>query len=105
MLTAESTLTERYQTTIPDVIRRVLGLQKRDKIYYGVRDNGTVVISRSEQEEDPALLPFLRLLERDIIEHPERLTYVSHEELESLRALTAGVEEFDINTPLPPDEG
>jgi len=105
MLTVESTLTERYQTTIPDAIRRVLGLQKRDKICYDVRDNGTVLLSRSEQEEDPALLPFLRLLERDITEHPERLSYVTHEDLASLRSLTGGVEDFDINAPLPSDEG
>jgi len=106
MLTVQSTLTERYQTTIPDTIRCVLGLQKRDRICYDVRDNGTVVLSRAEQaeEEDPALLSFLAFLERDITEHPERLTHVTHEELASIRALTAGVEDFDINAPLPPDE-
>jgi len=106
MLTVQSTLTERYQTTIPDSIRRVLGLQKRDKICYAVRDNGTVVLTRAEQveDEDPALGPFLALLERDITEHPERLTSVTHEELASIRALTAGVEDFDINAPLPPGE-
>ncbi|MFM7907200.1 MAG: type II toxin-antitoxin system PrlF family antitoxin, partial [Microcystis sp.] len=28
----ESTLTDRYQTTIPDSVRKALGLNKRDKI-------------------------------------------------------------------------
>ena len=30
---AESTLTDRYQTTVPEPVRKALGLNKRDKIY------------------------------------------------------------------------
>ena len=32
ILTAESTLTSRYQTTIPDAVRKVLGLGKQDRL-------------------------------------------------------------------------
>jgi antitoxin PrlF len=33
-LEAESTLTDRYQTTVPETVRRALRLRKRDKIQY-----------------------------------------------------------------------
>ncbi len=33
-LVAESTVTDRYQTTMPDPIRRVLKLGKRDRLRY-----------------------------------------------------------------------
>ena len=36
----ESTLTDRYQTTVPEMVRLVLWLGKRDKIQYEIRQNG-----------------------------------------------------------------
>jgi len=39
-LEIESTLTDRYQTTVPDVVRRTLRLRKRDKIRYLVQPDG-----------------------------------------------------------------
>ena len=36
-LQVESTLTDRYQTTVPETVRRVLRLGKRDKIHYTTR--------------------------------------------------------------------
>ena len=44
-LELESTLTDRYQTTVPDAVRRALKLGKRDKIRYLVRPDGRVVLS------------------------------------------------------------
>jgi len=46
-LEIESTLTDRYQTTVPDAVRRTLKLRKRDKIRYVVRPDGAVPILRS----------------------------------------------------------
>jgi antitoxin PrlF len=40
---AESTLTDRYQTTIPDPVRKALHLNKRDKIHYTIQPNGQVI--------------------------------------------------------------
>ena len=42
----ESTLTDRYQTTVPETVRRALRLGKRDKIQYTVRPGGEVVLTR-----------------------------------------------------------
>ncbi|HLB41878.1 MAG TPA: type II toxin-antitoxin system PrlF family antitoxin [Gammaproteobacteria bacterium] len=64
VLETESTLTDRYQTTIPEPIRAALHLGKRDKITYVIEDSGKVVISRSN-ENDPVLFQFLTLLVKD----------------------------------------
>ena len=51
-LEAESTLTDRYQTTVPETVRRALRLGKRDKIHYTVRPSGEVVLTRVDATED-----------------------------------------------------
>jgi antitoxin PrlF len=101
---AESSLTDRYQTTVPETIRRALKLGKRDKIHYTIKPTGEVVMARAGAvEEDPALRPFLDLLARDIEAHPERLQPLSVDLPKRIGALTEGVE-YDINAALPDDE-
>ena len=58
LLSSESTLTDRYQTTVPEPIRKALGLNKRDKIRYTIEPDGRVIISRAD-ESDPILEKFL----------------------------------------------
>ncbi len=48
---ATSTLTDRYQTTIPKVIRDFLGLQKGEKFKWVITDEG-VYIMRSDGRPD-----------------------------------------------------
>ena len=62
-LEVESTLTDRYQTTVPETVRRALRLGKRDKIRYTIRPCGEVVLTRAEAVEgdDPVLGHFLGL--------------------------------------------
>ncbi len=101
---AESTLTDRYQTTVPETVRRALRLGKRDKIHYAIQPSGEVVLTRADtNEDDPVLAQFLDFLARDIAEHPERLVRIDMGLIERGRELTAGVE-FDINAPLSPDD-
>ena len=101
----ESTLTDRYQTTVPETVRRALRLGKRDKIHYTIRADGEVVLTRSAAGEgdDPALAPFLGLLARDITEHPERLQTVDASLAKRIRALLGGVE-VDLDAPLSADD-
>ena len=68
ILEVESTLTDRYQTTVPETVRRALQLGKRDKIHYTIRPGGEVVLTRAEstEEDDPVLGAFLGFLSRDI---------------------------------------
>jgi antitoxin PrlF len=102
----ESALTERYQTTVPQPVRQALGLRKRDRIRYTFRPNGEVVLQRVNPEpadDDPALAPFLALLEQDIASHPERLQAVTADLASRLQDLVSGIE-VDLDAPLPDDD-
>ena len=102
---AESTLTDRYQTTVPDVVRKALGLTKRDRIRYTITPDGEVVLSRARDEpnEDPVLGRFLAFVEQDMERHPERLRVLDIELAERMRSLTDGVE-VDLDAPLSPED-
>lgn len=104
-LQVESTLTDRYQTTLPETVRRALKLGKRDKIHYTIRPNGEVVISRAEPADhaDPILGQFLSFLVSDIANPPERLQTVDTDLVHRLQALV-GTAEVDLDTPLSADE-
>ena len=93
-LDAESTLTDRYQTTVPETVRRALRLSKRDKIHYSIRPSGEVVLTRAEASEgdDPVLGQFLGFLARDIASHPERLRAVDAGLVQRLQSLVGGIE-------------
>jgi antitoxin PrlF len=101
----ESALTDRYQTTVPQPVRRALGLRKRDRIRYSFRANGEVVLQRVSPdpiEEDPALAPFLALLEQDIASHPERLQPIGADLVRRLQDLVGAIE-VDLDEALPDD--
>jgi antitoxin PrlF len=104
-LEVESTLTDRYQTTVPETVRRALHLAKRDKIHYTIRPNGEVVLSRVEiaEEVDPVLGQFLGFLSRDIASHPERLRSIDAGFVQRLQLLTSGIE-VDLDDALSADD-
>ena len=104
-LEVESTLTDRYQTTVPETVRRSLRLGKRDKIHYTIRPNGEVVLSRAEVSEadDPVLGQFLEFLSLDIANHPERLQALDTRFVQRLKLLTRGAE-IDLDAPLSTDD-
>ena len=90
-LELESTLTDRYQTTVPDGVRRALKLGKRDRIRYLVQSNGSVVLQRAEQADDPLLGSFLDFLAQDIATHPKHVRAIDADLAKRMRALTKGV--------------
>ena len=104
-LEVESTLTDRYQTTVPETVRRALHLAKRDKIHYTIRPSGEVVLSRVEiaEEVDPVLGQFLGFLSRDIASHPERLRSIDAGFVQRLQLLTSGIE-VDLDDALSADD-
>ncbi|MEN9660265.1 MAG: hypothetical protein RLZZ443_194 [Actinomycetota bacterium] len=100
----ESTLTDRYQTTIPEPVRKALNLSKRDKIVYRETDEGVVTITKAESaadELDPVALAFLSFLEARMLAEPSALTSIELARLERLRELTSGVL-ADLDAPLDP---
>jgi antitoxin PrlF len=107
-LDVESTLTDRYQTTVPETVRRALRLGKRDKIRYSIRPSGEVVLTRSTsveglESDDPVLGQFLDFLARDMASHPERLQAVDAGLVERLQSLVGGIE-FDLDAALSADD-
>ena len=100
ILQAESTLTDRYQTTVPDIVRKTLGLNKRDKIAYVINTDGTVTLSRRETSgEDPVLDKFLDFIAQDMEQNPQHIQPVTKETLDRVQSLVKDVE-IDLNTPL-----
>ncbi len=101
----ESTLTDRYQTTVPETVRRALRLGKRDKIHYSVRPSGEVVLTRVDplRGEDPVLGQFLGFLARDMAQHPERLQSVDAEFIQRLQSLVGEVA-IDLDADLLADD-
>ncbi|HOT84073.1 MAG: type II toxin-antitoxin system PrlF family antitoxin [Defluviicoccus sp.] len=104
-LEAESTLTDRYQTTVPETVRRALKLGKRDKIHYTIRPDGEVVLRRAAPTDgnDLVLGQFIEFLARNMADHPERLQAVDSGLVERIHSLVGHVE-VDLDAPLPADD-
>lgn len=100
-LELESTLTDRYQTTVPDGVRRVLKLGKRDRIRYLVQSDGSVLLQRADATGDPVLGSFLDFLAQDIQAHPQRLSALDAGLAQRMRALSKGVK-LDLDNALDP---
>ena len=101
---SESTLTDRYQTTSPDPIRKVLALSKRDKICYTIESDGRVVISRVDQtQSDPILGKFLSFLALDSEKNPQHLQAISSDLVSRVQSLVTDVD-FELDAPLNEDE-
>ena len=101
----ESTLTDRFQTTVPETVRRALRLDKRDKIHYSIRPGGEVVLTRAAASEgdDPVLGQFLGFLAQDIASHPERLQAIDAGFVQRLQSLVGGVK-VDLDAVLSADD-
>ncbi|MGL6341664.1 MAG: type II toxin-antitoxin system PrlF family antitoxin [Waterburya sp.] len=100
VIEVESTLTDRYQTTIPASVRNVLGLSKKDKICYVIHQDGTVTIAKNNVgKEDLALAKFLDFLAADIQTSPQNIKAVNSNLKRRVDKLVAGVE-VDLDQPL-----
>lgn len=104
-LEVESTLTDRYQTTVPETVRRALKLGKRDKVHYSIRPDGDIVLTRATtgSVDDPVLEQFLGFLAADIARHPERVQSVDSSLVKRIRSLV-GKAEFDLDAALSADD-
>lgn len=100
LLTTESTLTDRYQTTVPDAVRKALRLNKREKIRYTIQPDGNVLLSRADKgESDPVLGSFLTFLANDIQDNPHRLQAASPELASRIHSLVGHLN-VDMDAPL-----
>lgn len=104
-LEIDSTLTDRYQTTVPETVRRALQLRKRDKIHYSILPDGAVLLTRGTHAdgEDPVLENFLGFLARDIASHPEHLQMIDRGLFNRIQSLVGGLE-VNVDAPLSADD-
>src|SRR5262245_14397264 len=61
-----STITAKGQTTVPKSVRRALGIDYGGKIAFRIEGGRVTVHNPETEHRDPAMLAFLRLIERDI---------------------------------------
>jgi antitoxin PrlF len=104
-LEVEAALTAQDQITVPAAVRKTLNLRGgRSRVIFQFRPKEGVFVfkraeSASDSSEDPALRPFLSLLERDMQNHPDRLTRFPSGSLKKARALVKVVS-VDLDGPL-----
>ncbi|MDX2102339.1 MAG: type II toxin-antitoxin system PrlF family antitoxin [Alphaproteobacteria bacterium] len=99
----ESSVTDRYQTTVPSAVRAALGLGQRDKIAWTITPGGKVevgAIRGSAEHEDPALMAFLALLERDIAAGDLQPAASLFARMEAM----VGTARLNLDAPLPDDD-
>ena len=97
-----STLTDRYQTTIPREIRSFLNLDKGAQIQYLIDPSGKVYLqneSTNELNEDPVLYSFLEFIEQDMRKSPKRIQQLSAELMQKVQQLVKDVD-VDLDQPL-----
>jgi antitoxin PrlF len=99
-----STLTARFQTTVPRGVRKRLNLQKGDRICFVLDQDGRIYVEPAPKgDADPALGAFLDLIEADIKSHPDRLNAFGGGLRDRLAALVGDVD-VDLDAPLSPDD-
>ena len=104
LLKTESTLTDRYQTTVPDAVRKALHLGKRDKICYTVQSDGHVLMSRAgEIESDPVMNDFLTFIANDMLVNPQNITPIHQDLFIRVQSLVSHID-IDLDEPLSAEE-
>ena len=100
------TITAKGQTTVPKAVRQALGVGYGGRIAFRV-DRGRVTVHalpEGEGAEDPALAPFLALLEADLAARPAEAVRPFPEALAGrLDALATEVGEVDPDAPIEGD--
>lgn len=85
------TITAKGQTTVPKAIRQALGVSYGGRITFRVEDGIVSVHAAAEPGDDPALAPFLALLERDMAARPEALVPLTRQLATRMTTATKGV--------------
>jgi antitoxin PrlF len=97
-----STITAKGQTTVPKAIRQALGMGYGGRIAFRVEGNVVTLHAVLEDDErDPALAPFLALIEADIAARPsEAVRQLTPEFISRLTALAEEIGEVDLDAPI-----
>jgi antitoxin PrlF len=101
------TITAKGQTTVPKAVRQALGVGYGGRIAFRVTRGRVTVHALSEEDDaDPALAPFLTLLEADMASRPVEAVRPFPEALAGrLEALAAEVGKVDPDAPVEGEVG
>ena len=96
------TITAKGQTTVPKAVRQALGVGYGSRIAFRVEGHSVTVHALPENDtSDPALAPFLALLETDMASRPAGSVLPLTPVLAShMEALTGTVDEVDPDAPV-----
>jgi len=96
------TITAKGQTTVPKAVRQALGVGYGGRISFRVKGRSVTVHALPEDEtSDPALAPFLALLEADMAGRPaDAVTPLTPALAARLEALTRELDEVDPDAPI-----
>ena len=97
------TITAKGQTTVPKVVRQALGVGYGGKIAFRIEDGRVTLHADPAADEDPALAPFLALLEADMAARPEAVRPIPEALLTQLDSIAAEVGEVDLDAPIEGD--
>lgn len=96
------TITAKGQTTVPKAIRQALGVSYGGRIAFRIDGDRVTVHAAEGSSEDPALAPFLALLERDLAARPGALAALTPALAGRIAAATDGVK-VDPDEPIEGD--
>lgn len=97
-----STITAKGQTTVPKVVRRLLGVKEGDEIAFRVEGQRVTVVPVGVTHEDPVVGKFLRFLIKDIEQRPEALRPLSADLAARMASLVKGAK-VDLEDPIDGD--
>jgi len=99
------TITAKGQTTVPKAVRQALGVGYGGRIAFRVEEGSvTVHALQDEDSADPALAPFLALLETDMTARPaDAVRSLPAAMVSRIEALTDRVGEVDLDAPIEGD--
>jgi len=91
------TITAKGQTTVPKAVRNALGVSYGGRIAFRVEGGHVTVhaLPAGDEAADPALTPFLALLEADLAARPAEVRPIPGALVDRLEALAAEVGEVD----------
>jgi antitoxin PrlF len=99
------TITAKGQTTVPKAVRQALGVGYGGRIAFRVEGSSvTIHALLDDAEQDPALSPFLSLLETDLTTRPGKAVCPLTPDIASrLAALAEEIGDVDLDAPIEGD--
>jgi antitoxin PrlF len=100
-----STITAKGQTTVPKAVRQALGVRYGGRIAFRVEHGLVTVRALPEADDaDPALAPFLSLLERDLAARAAEAVRPFPPALaDRLEAIATEIKDMDLDAPIEGD--